>query len=290
MKVLVSNIQRFCLKDGKGIRTTVFLKGCSLHCPWCANPENIKKKPENGFNAERCIKKDGSCILNQECPAISEKNIFNIESIEQCAAGAICKFGEYMDEDVLLAKLLKDSAYYGNQGGITFSGGEPLLQIREIKNVVSELHNRNINVNVETSLYVGKTLLREAINLIDFFIVDIKLLDPEISRKTLGLTSQIFVENIKYLFENVNPKNILGRICMVPGLTATQDNLILIKKLLDEVKLRNLEIFSVHNLAEMKYFRLNLDFNQYQEIDSQELKKMQSFLETDNRKVSIIRI
>lgn len=290
MKVLVSNIQRFCLKDGKGIRTTIFLKGCSLHCPWCANPENIKKKPENGFNAERCIKKDGSCILNQECPIVSEKNIFNIESIEQCAAGAICKIGEYMDEDVLLVKLLKDSAYYGNQGGITFSGGEPLLQIREIKNVVSELRNRNINVNVETSLYVSKTLLREAINLIDFFIVDIKLLDSEISRKTLGLTSQIFVENIKYLFENVNPQNILGRICMVPGLTATQDNLILIKKLLDEVKFRNLEIFSVHNLAEMKYFRLNLDFNQYQEIDFQELKKMQSFLETDNRKVSIIRI
>lgn len=146
-KILVTNIQRFSFHDGPGIRTTVFLKGCSLRCPWCANPENLIAQQQN------YIKDD-------------------IEGI----------YGKYMTADELLMEVLKDKVFYGGKieqsnwgitnseqiemlpGGVTFSGGECLLQINQLKPVLRKLNEQHIHTAVETCLFIPTTNLMIALN------------------------------------------------------------------------------------------------------------------------------
>ena len=130
MKVRITNIQRFCLSDGPGIRTTVFLKGCNLNCPWCANPENI----EYEFNDY--IKDNG------------EKGIFGYD----------------IELENLFEEIMKDKEYYKmNNGGVTFSGGEPLLQIKRLEPILKKLKENKINICFETALNIPKDLLLIAI-------------------------------------------------------------------------------------------------------------------------------
>ena len=126
--MIVTNIQHFCLHDGYGIRTTVFLKGCSLRCPWCANPENIN------MNIEKYVEK----LNNKEI----EKN-----------------YGFNITIDELYSEIVKDKNFYSNGGGVTFSGGEPILQINELEDLLIKLNNENINITFETALFVPKDYL-----------------------------------------------------------------------------------------------------------------------------------
>ena len=121
MKVRVTNIQRFSLQDGPGIRTTVFLKGCGIRCPWCSNPENMDYEKENYF----------------------DKNINQEET-----------FGIDIELDDLEREIIKDEKYYQlNNGGVTFSGGDPLLQFDKLEQLLENLHKKKINICVESSLF-----------------------------------------------------------------------------------------------------------------------------------------
>ena len=140
--MLITNIQRFSLHDGPGIRTTIFLKGCSLRCPWCANPENIKPYPEKYY-------KDG------------------IEGI----------YGKNYTYDEVYNEIIKDRAFYDENGGVTFSGGEALLYVNEILPLLEKLKKERITIAVETCLFIPTENLRRVIPYIDYFYVDMKILD-----------------------------------------------------------------------------------------------------------------
>ena len=140
--MLITNIQRFSLHDGPWIRTTVFLKGCNLRCPWCANPENLS------FQKEEYVK-DGI------------KGIYGYEIS-----------GEELEKEIL-----KDKIYYEDGGGVTFSGGEALLAFKELEPLLKKLKEDKINICVETALMVKNELLEIALNYVDLFIIDIKILD-----------------------------------------------------------------------------------------------------------------
>ena len=153
MKVKITDIQHFSLHDGAGIRTTVFLKGYNLKCPWCANPECISPKIEKGF-------------------------------------------GMYISLDELETEILKDEPYYQTGGGITFSGGEPLLQINDLEPLLKRL---NINICFETALFAGEELVKIANEYADELIVDIKMLNPENAKNVLGGNINQFLSNLDFI-------------------------------------------------------------------------------------------
>ena len=164
-KIVLTNIQRFSLHDGPGIRTTVFLKGCNLKCPWCANPENMDFKLIKYFNEE--TKEEGY-------------------------------FGNEIEISKLYNEIIKDKAYYKmNNGGVTFSGGEPLLQIKALEPLLIKLKNENINICIETALQVSTELVRIAAKYIDEFIVDIKILDNEKCKDILNGNLELYYKNLE---------------------------------------------------------------------------------------------
>ena len=150
MKVRVSNIQRFSLHDGPGIRTTVFMKGCNLKCPWCCNPENI----DYNFTAFNNLN-------------VNEKGVFGFD----------------IELDELYNELIKDSSYFKiNNGGITFSGGEPLLQIKKLEPLLIKLKKHNINLCLETALQVPFEFVEIASKYFDEIIIDIKILEDNVNK------------------------------------------------------------------------------------------------------------
>ena len=215
MKVIVTNIQRFCLHDGPGIRTTVFFKGCNLRCPWCSNPENIN---------------------------------FEIENYEDDNKKAV--YGYEIDLASLEKEILKDAAFYENGGGVTFSGGEALFQFDKIEPLLQNLKKQNINMCLESALTTPEHFVDIALKYIDEFIIDIKILDEENINKING-NEKIFKSNIEKVF--ANNKKVTFRIPLAKDYIVTEKNINLILEFLSKYKPNKVEIFKIHNLAEKKY-------------------------------------
>ena len=228
MSVRITNIQHFSLHDGPGIRTTIFLKGCSLNCPWCANPECISPKIEGEFGYD-----------------------ISLEELEK--------------------EILKDEPYYKTGGGVTFSGGEPLLQIRSLEPLLKSLKLKNINICFETSLFVKKEYLNIAKLYANEFIVDIKMLNPENTRNILNGDVNQYLDNLNIL----DLKKTTFRIPVTEFSLNDQD---LILDLLENFTPKKLEIFKLHNLAKRKYEILNRDFY-FEEVEDNMLNDFYHKLE-----------
>ena len=236
-KILLTNIQRFSLHDGPGIRTTVFLKGCSLHCPWCSNPENINSYVQSYV-------KDG--ILG--------------------------KYGEYYSIDTLYRELMKDRRFYTGKiedynidapddleklpGGITFSGGEPLLQGVQLKPLLKRLKSEHIHMAVETSLFITPKQLEIGLELIDLFYVDVKILDKDKCNNILNGKLDNYLFNLNKLF--VFGKPVVIRLPVIGGYTDGKDNRKKIIELLERYRPLKVELIKEHNLGIPKYQSLGL--------------------------------
>ena len=176
-RLRVTGVQRFSVHDGPGIRTTVFLKGCSLRCPWCCNPENIKPEREVYFRASRCT---GCLECLKGCEFLERpEDIFmypeHLECAENCPSGAMGVYGDDLSPEELADLILRDLDYYeATEGGVTFSGGEPLLQADGILALLEKLDG--IHVAVETSLHAPPENLGVLLDRVDLFIVDVKIL------------------------------------------------------------------------------------------------------------------
>lgn len=252
MKVIVTNIQRFCLHDGSGIRTTVFFKGCNLRCPWCSNPENID---------------------------------FNIQQYSLDGENGI--YGKEYELEELEKEVLKDINYYSNDGGVTFSGGEALWKMKDIEPLLISLQNKNINMCIETALTVPKEYLSIALKYINEFIVDIKIIDKNNVSKING-NVDLFLENIEELFKS--KKNVLFRIPIVPKYTYTKENIEEILKLLNKYKPNCVEIFKIHNLGEKKYKTLNMSLEKFDEVLDSEIEEIHNKIANLGINCKIIKI
>ena len=219
MKVRITDIQHFSLHDGPGIRTTVFLKGCNLKCPWCANPECISPKIQG-------------------------------------------EFGYDISLDDLEDEILKDEPYYKTGGGVTFSGGEPLLQIKQLDSLLKSLKFKNINICFETALFVKKEYVNIANIYADEFIVDIKMLNSENTKNILNGNVNQYLNNLSILDLNKTTFRI----------PVTEYSLVDEDLIFDLIKMytpQKIEIFKLHNLAKRKYEILNKDFYYKEVSDSQ---------------------
>lgn len=255
MTVRITNIQHFSLHDGSGIRTTVFLKGCNLTCPWCCNPENIS---------------------------------FEIEEYDYNDKND--SFGYDISLDDLERKILKDEIYYdGGKGGVTFSGGEPFLQIKSLKPLLENLKEKKINICFESSLSVPTDLLDSAIDFIDELFIDIKILDKKEAKEALNLDVDLYYENLEFINNSkINKENVTFRIPLNTEYTLKESNIDLILNLIEKYSDFKVEIFKTHNLAESKYESLNKEFNQFSEIDDELIDAIYDKIKKVNSNVEII--
>lgn len=231
--VRITNIQRFSLHDGPGIRTTVFLKGCSLHCPWCCNPENIN------YEKDPWQKEDGTNGI----------------------------FGEDIPLEDLKEILFSDINFFLDGGGVTFSGGEPLLQIRRYEPLLRELHEEHIHLALETALFVDRQYLEIASRYFDWWYVDMKVMEENSCLRQLGGELQMYLSNLQWLCQNRIPLHI--RIPCAHGITDTSENIEEIIRWVKCLPLKEVEIFPIHDLAKGKYMSLKRKL----EVDVSQSKK-----------------
>ena len=236
MKVKITDIQHFSLHDGAGIRTTVFLKGCNLKCPWCANPECISPNIEKGF-------------------------------------------GMYISLDELESEILKDRPFYETGGGVTFSGGEPLLQIKDLEPLLKRL---DINICFETALFVNENHVKIANEYADELIIDIKMLNPENAKNVLGANISQFLSNLSL----IDLSKVTFRIPVTEYSLADKKE---ICELIKSHRPKKIEIFKLHNLAKRKYRVLEKEFY-YKKVSDSEIADFKDDLSEVSDNVEIIEI
>lgn len=243
MKALISDIKRFAVHDGEGIRTTVFFKGCPLKCVWCHNPESISFKPQTAFYKHKCI----GC---GEC----QKEGFTTEG---CLGEAKVFYGKEVTVEELLPVLLEDKDFYYNSGGgVTLSGGECLSQADFCAELLKRLKENGINTAVDTCGFVSKEAIDKVLPYTDTFLYDIKAIDEDVHIKSTGQSNKIILENLKHI--DSLGKKIEIRIPYVPEYNSDQ-----IEKIAEFLKpLKNIKAVKVlpyHNYAGSKYAALNME-------------------------------
>lgn len=226
---LVSNIQRFSLDDGPGMRTTVFFKGCSLSCAWCHNPECIGSTPVLQFNGKQCA----SCgVCADKCPngAHAMKDGEHVFSREKCAAcgkcapacrkGALKQVGQPYEPEELLRELLKDRTYFSTSGGgITFSGGEPALLPEDTARIARLCKEAGLHVALDTAGHVPFRNYELLLPHVDLFLYDVKCFDPDLHKQWTGSDNVRILKNLKRL--NGLRANLVIRVPVIKGFNDT---------------------------------------------------------------------
>jgi pyruvate formate lyase activating enzyme len=225
MRGTIFNIMRFAVNDGPGIRTTVFLKGCPLSCWWCHNPEGLHPGVEITYRVERCIL-CGSCI--DRCPqrALRLDGEMIKRDVQHCLICGTCAdecyldarqvVGREIDVEELLAEVLKDRVFYDESGGgVTFSGGEPLLQHEFLMAALEACKAHGLHTAIETSGLATRDQLDEVRLRTDLFLFDVKLIDEERHKRFTGRSNARILENLNHLV--TRGATIVARMPLIPG-------------------------------------------------------------------------
>ncbi len=241
----VLNIQHFSTHDGPGIRTNVFLKGCSLRCKWCSNPESINPNPELAYKESQCLgeKQCGFCLKNV-CP---ESAIYVVGSgdraddkvrinwdlctncgkcVPVCPSNALYMFGQEMTVEQVLDEVEQDGSFYRESGGgITLSGGECQLQPDFAAALLEGAHQRGINTAIETAFNVPWANVEKVLPHVDVVLHDHKLTDSERHRKWTGVPNKRILENIKKAYETWPDKTFIARTPLIPGVNDDEEHI-----------------------------------------------------------------
>jgi pyruvate formate lyase activating enzyme len=253
-KGLIFDIRRFSTHDGPGIRTTVFFKGCPLKCRWCHNPESQVCHPE----------------LTTKSVTV---NNLKIETEETT--------GTWMTAAEVLEIVEKDAVFYlESNGGVTLSGGEPLLQIGYAEELINLLKEKGFHVTVDTSGYAPKNSF-ERIGNADLFLFDIKLVDNNDHMEYTGVPNDLILNNLDWLLSR--GKRTILRFPVIPGITDTRKNIIGLTALLRQVKehIHEIDLLPYHSMAKHKYKRFGKEnmLEALQEPGAEEMKELQKELE-----------
>ncbi|HUX57657.1 MAG TPA: glycyl-radical enzyme activating protein [Bacteroidales bacterium] len=269
---IIFKIKRFAVHDGPGIRTTVFLKGCPLSCIWCHSPEGITPQISVWYNCNFCItcsKCIRSCpegallLINETNPIITiDRTLCKVsgECVKVCPTNALQLTGSITTASEIIKEIENDILYYQmSGGGVTLTGGEPLMQPEFSAEILQQCRKRKIHTAIETSLFSDRKSLTQVMDLIDLFIVDIKLFDSVQHLHYTGRTNEIIKDNFQYISKA--GKAIIVRIPMIKNITDSDKN---IKSITDFVHStdRNIRIekISYNPLTENNYKKLDIPF------------------------------
>ncbi len=277
MKNLITDIQRFSLNDGPGIRTTVFFKGCNMHCTWCHNPETLSGDADILHYPAKCIG-CGKCFA--VCPTGArnaagidrEKCIKCGKCAEVCYAEALVKSGKEMSIEEIMFHVRQDKAYYDeSKGGVTLSGGEVLCHVPFAVELAKACHREGISVAIETNLSFPYEYIKPLLDEADVIMADIKLMDDEAHKKYTGVSNKTVLENVK----KITDIPMIIRTPLIPGVTATKENLEAVSEFLSgKENLIYYQILNFNPLGASKYDGLSAanDFRTAKPFSDDEMK------------------
>jgi pyruvate formate lyase activating enzyme len=272
---LIFNIQKFSLHDGSGIRTLVFLQGCPLVCRWCSNPEGQARSPVLAFDVDKCIgtAECDRCVpaCGAEAVAHSEDGKVRIdrelcndcgECTEACPSTALELLGSTMTVDQVLDAVEEDSSFYARSGGgLTVSGGEPLLQARFVGQLLKAARSRGIDTALETSGYCRWEDLRDVCQHLDQVFYDVKSLDPARHQDHVEVGNRLILDNLRRLCEHFPDLPIVVRTPIIPGFNDSPEDVGAIARLVEDLPgSRRHELLPYHGFGEPKYRRLGKEY------------------------------
>ena len=223
--------KRFAVHDGRGLRTTLFLKGCPLRCPWCQNPEGLEMAPVLWYVPNECLR-CGTCAA--ACPEkalrVDERVHMNRQACTMCGAceaacpaGALQQKGRRVSARQAAQELLRDRVFFGEDGGVTLSGGEVLLQWRFAAQVLQLCKEEGASTAIESCLHGPREAVDAMLAVTDHFMVDVKILDEAVHKQVMGVSNRLILDNLAYLISR--GADVLVRTPLIPGYTATQENI-----------------------------------------------------------------
>jgi pyruvate formate lyase activating enzyme len=279
---IIFNIQRFSIQDGPGIRTTVFLKGCPLRCVWCSNPESQNSFFEIAHRDTVC-RRCGRCIDVCEVGAISITNqgtkinrkiCTNCgKCIEACIFGARRFYGEKKTIAEVYREVVRDKPFYQNSGGgVTASGGEPLLQADFVAELFKLCQENGIHTCLDTCGYADTDAWKKVLPYTNLVLYDIKLMDPRAHRKWTGKTNEKILRGINLVAVSKVP--VIVRIPVIPGANDSEENMQAIARLCRDLGINEVNLLPYHRFGESKYVMLDRRYHlgglirpDYQELD-----------------------
>ncbi len=267
MTGIITTIQRMSIHDGPGIRSSVFLKGCNFRCKWCHNPETWSFTLQLQYIQSRCIA-SGTCVKKcKESALVFTSEGINIdrtkctlcaECTDSCVSGALSIAGKNVEAQEVVKELMQDKLFYDESGGgITLSGGEPLLQILFIKEILQLCKQHNIHSVIESNLSVPTQQIEEIMPYVDLWLVDLKFADDSLHRKWTGASNKQTIKNLHHLCKA--KADVIVRTPVIPGANDTPEEITMICEILKNLKIKQYELLPFHPLGFDKFEHLGME-------------------------------
>lgn len=254
---LVFNVQRFSIHDGPGLRSTVFMKGCPLSCRWCHNPESQSSHPTFIRMRHRCMS-CGRCSEAELARAVVTGR--TLDDVEACPTGALQAVGEPIELSELVKTLLRDRVFFDESGGgVTFSGGEPLMQAAFVIECLRQLQSEGVHTALDTCGFARWPDLREAAMHADLVLYDLKLMDEARHRAATGVSNELILQNLQALARIHD--QIWIRVAVIPGVNDDVANLDATAAFLQSLPgIRRVDLLPYHATGEAKFARVGMDY------------------------------
>lgn len=273
-KALIFDIQSFSTHDGPGIRTNVFFKGCPLECRWCSNPEGQRPVPELFYTRMKCV---GCLCCAEVCPhgavtavtdpALVERHgrVWHDRSrcdhcqthdcVRACLQDALSVTGTWMTVDEVMKKVRRDAPVYRGKGGITVSGGDPLVYHRFVAELLRRCQEEGVNTVLESELASPTRNLEAVAPFVDLYLADLKIVDERKHLEATGIGNRVILDNLRFLARTC-PEKVCLRVPVIPGFTDSDENLDAIGGFCRECRFPRVNILPYHKLGSSKHERL----------------------------------
>lgn len=271
----IFNIQKFSIHDGEGIRTLVFMKGCSLRCRWCSNPESQARQPELCYRSVRCLGQKVCQECLKVCPegalSFGEDGTVRVDRAlctacgqceEACPAGALAVWGREYTVEQALAVVEEDQTFYSRSGGgLTIGGGDPILQPDFVSALLKRARERGHDTAIETAGHGPYQDLRSIAQNVHQVFFDIKHLDPDQHRNYIGVDNKLILANLRTLCQDLPDLKKIIRTPLIPGFNDSREVVEAIARLAGELPgVRGYELLPYHAFGEAKYLQLGREY------------------------------
>lgn len=270
----IFEIQKNSLVDGPGIRTTVFFKGCNLKCKWCHNPESQKKEPQMLIFKDKCT----DCGICKKICESKENCTLCGKCVPLCVNNARKICGKLYNEDEVFKEIMSYDVFYeASGGGVTFSGGECMLQIDFLTGLLKRCKQNNIHTAIDTAGNVSWDKFEKVLPYTDLFLYDIKCITKELHILGTGVSNKLILDNLEKL-SYLSKSDIIIRIPVVGGFNDTEEEFYKIKDFIKNLRIQKTELLKYHSMGEYKYRALSEEFEEFQSPSDDKMKLFENII------------